>query len=313
MKPTAFIENSNPFPTYFVSHGSPTFLYETDPYGDKGARQFLRKWGKNLMESWKPDYLIVLSAHWQADAENGPNLVEIAVPKEQDGENELIYDFYGFPNHLYQEKFRSRNPYVVSHLIEQHLVQGGFKAKLTQRGIDHGVWVPLKVAFDGQSESKLLNIPLVQVSLLHDANSFDGHARLGQLLDHFRRSQIWDAGQERYLKGAIICSGMSVHNLRDLKFHTNEHTPPMPYTVTFSKLLHHSLKTQLMPGELRIDKLKEIEVSHLDLLYQAHPTLEHFIPLAVAAGTNENVERVYNSDTGSFAWGIYKFGEDPKL
>ena len=32
-----FIQNPTPFPTYFFSHGGPTFMYELDDFGNKGA------------------------------------------------------------------------------------------------------------------------------------------------------------------------------------------------------------------------------------------------------------------------------------
>lgn len=299
--------NPHPFPTYFVSHGGPTFMYESDPFGDKGAWNIIRNWGTAVKTVWKPDYLIVVSAHFQSHG--GTDAVEIAVPPVKDGENDLIYDFYGFPKHMYEETFFSRNLYNVSKEIERHLIQNGFKPKLTERGIDHGVWVPLKVAFGGDQGVELPDIPLVQVSLLQDETDFDAHYKLGKTLDYFRKNLIWDESQQRYLKGAVICSGMSVHNLRDIQFHTGLPLLPRPYTAPFSELLYDSFCGELEPQQSRFEKVKTIQLRNLCLLQQAHPTVEHFIPLVVALGMDDKVERIYNSDTGSLAWGIYRFGE----
>lgn len=288
-------------------------MYETDPHGDKGAWNTIRQWGAKVKSQWKPDYLIVVSAHYQSHL--GPNTVEIAVPDVQDGENDLIYDFYGFPRHMYEETFFSRNLHHVSREIEHHLNLNGFEARLSVRGIDHGVWVPLKVAFGGDDGPELPDIPLIQVSLLHNESDFDAHYKLGKALDHFRKNLIWDESQHRYLKGAIVCSGMSVHNLRDLQFHSGLPPAPRPYTQPFSELLRETFCGELSLSQKRLDKVKTIQLQNSHLLSLAHPTLEHFIPLVVALGMDKQVERVYNSDTGSLAWGIFRFGEayDPLI
>lgn len=56
-------KNPHPFPTYFVSHGGPTFMYEDDAFGNKGAWNLLKKLGTQIKKEWKPDYIIVVSAH----------------------------------------------------------------------------------------------------------------------------------------------------------------------------------------------------------------------------------------------------------
>ena len=47
------------------SHGGPTFMYELDDFGNKGAWNTVKKIGNNIKKNWKPDYIIVISAHWQ--------------------------------------------------------------------------------------------------------------------------------------------------------------------------------------------------------------------------------------------------------
>lgn len=61
-----FIQNPTPFPTYFFSHGGPTFMYELDDFGNKGAWNAVKKIGNNIKKNWKPDYIVVVSAHWQS-------------------------------------------------------------------------------------------------------------------------------------------------------------------------------------------------------------------------------------------------------
>lgn len=312
-----FIKNANPFPSYFFSHGGPTFMYETDTFGDKGAWKTIKKLGSEIKNEWKPDYIIVVSAHWQSSL---PNLVEISIPKNDSSENPLIYDFYGFPKHMYQEEFHSKNSAFVAQEIKNQLELGGFNSSLTKRGIDHGVWVPFKVAFSDyntqspvQPDHKSLDLPdtsVIQVSLTSSEQDFTTHYKLGEILSKFRDNQIWDEKRQQYLKGMIICSGMSVHNLGDIRYGLN----PRPYASQFNELLTNTLTNS--PNILQ--SLLSLQTIHKSLLKQAHPTLEHFVPVVVASGTldshtEEKVKELYNSELGSLGWGIYQFGDDYKL
>lgn len=319
--PQAFKPNPSPFPTYFVSHGGPTFMYKNAEFGNKKAYAALRDLGNIIKNKYKPDFIVVVSAHWQL---KGSKAVEIAVPstppKLDKDENSLVYDFYNFPDHMYQEWFRSLNSAFLSEEIRQKLEDNGFHSSLTKRGIDHGVWVPFKVAF---SDYDTLNPPpkgvdpgldlpntrLIQVSLTGYEKDFDTHFKLGQVLDFFRQNLIWDPVEERYLKGMVITSGMSVHNLRDIRNFLANPTGVMPYTKTFNDLLG---KTLVNSPDL-LDNLNKLKTEHEKLLYLAHPTLEHFVPVVVASGIISNspkepIHELFNDNQGSLGWGIYQFG-----
>lgn len=313
--------NPKPFPTYFFSHGGPTFMYENDDFGNKGAWRTIKKLGQTIKNEWKPDYIIVVSAHWQL---TGSNLIEIAVPPAKISsdleENPLIYDFYGFPDHMYKEELHTKNSRFVSEEIRQELKKNGFSAQLTKRGIDHGVWVPFKVAFSDKTnlDKKALDLPaldlpetaLIQVSLTGLEKDFDTHFKLGKVLSHFRENLIWDPVQERHLKGMVICSGMSVHNLRDIGLALRSGKKAMPYAAAFNGLL----KTTLVNTPDLLNKLNNIKSENGQLLAKAHPTLEHFVPLVVASGVinhneSEPIKELYNDEQLSLGWGIYQFGE----
>lgn len=308
-------KNPHPYPAFFVSHGGPTFMYEDDPFGDKGAWNTIKKLGTQIKTQWKPDYIIVVSAHWQS---SGRKHIEINEPKSG-SENPLVYDFYGFPDHMYKEEFHTNNNKFIALQIKEELEKGGFTSEHTKRGIDHGVWVPLKVAFldyntlsKEQPTVKGLDLPetaLIQVSLTADEKDFDTHYKLGKILSKFRDNLIWDESQQKYLKGMVVCSGMSVHNLRDI---TSFRTPgkTMPYARPFNQLLAKSIINT--PNAL--ENLKGLQDNYANLLYLAHPTLEHFVPIVVASGlldeTKEPVKELYNAELGSLAWGMYQFGND---
>lgn len=323
-------------PSYFFSHGGPTFMYENDSFGNKGAWNKVKTIGhqiKALPATEKPDYIIVVSAHWQSDA---PNTIEIGTTWANDGngENSLVYDFHGFPKHMYAEEFHSYNNAAVAKAIKSKLAESGFKTELTDRGIDHGVWVPFKVAFSGYNtltnpqpdykEKRKLDLPdisVIQVSLTSNDTDFNSHFKLGQALDFFRQNQIWDDVHQKYLKGMVICSGMSVHNLRDLGLsmqymQQNPTAKRLPYVKPFNDLVKLIVETDdSKSGSSSTTVISQLNDLKRDpLLRKAHPTLEHFLPLVVACGlandAKQNVKEIYNDELGSLGWGIYQVGNN---
>ncbi|CAN3357885.1 hypothetical protein DICA3_C15522 [Diutina catenulata] len=322
MSMAKFVANAKPFPTYFFSHGGPTFMYEDDDFGNKGAWKAVRKIGRTI-KKWQPDYIIVVSAHWQS---SGNNLIEVNVPSVPSAENELIYDFYGFPNHMYKEEFHSKNAPLIGEEIVNHLKQSGFNSKLTKRGIDHGVWVPFKVAFSDyntqtkpQPAVKGLDLPdtaVIQVSLTARDNDFDAHIKLGQALNQFRLNNYWDESAQKHRRGLIVCSGMSVHNLHDLGRAMSMGGKAMPYVKPFNQLVKKVLETPRSSGSELIDRMLSIKADNATLLRQAHPTQEHFMPMVVAAGIasegNQQAKELYNDELLSLGWGVYQFGDDYK-
>ncbi|CAN3372997.1 hypothetical protein DIRU0_C14246 [Diutina rugosa] len=308
--------NTKPFPAYFFSHGAPSFLYEDDDFGDRGAWKTVKKIGR-LIKKWQPDYIIVVSAHWQS---TGSNLVEVNVADAPSAENKLIYDFYGFPKYMYQEEFHSLNAPVIGEQIKAHLEKNGFNSRLTKRGLDHGAWVPLKVAFSDyntktnpQPEEKGLDLPdtaVIQVSLTANDRDIDAHFRLGQVLNYFRTHQVWDESKNRYARGLIVCSGMTVHNLGDIGRGLSAPGGVMPYTKPFNRWLTSTLTG---PGDKR-EAITKLQKENPTLLYNAHPSLEHFLPAVVGAGVasenDEPIKELYNNDFSSMGWGIFQFGKD---
>ena len=317
--PKTIIKNAHPFPTYFFSHGGPTFMYEDDSFGDKGAWNKIKKIGTQIKQKWKPDFILVVSAHWQSSR---PNLIEINRVKNKTLENPLIYDFYGFPNHMYKEEFHSTNDEFIAEAVKQELQANGFESKVVERGIDHGVWVPFKVAFSDyntqtrpQPEVKGLDVPcpVIQISLTSNDNDFDAHYKLGKVLNFFRENSIWDKRQNKYLSGMVICSGMSVHNLRDLGVAFRMPGGVMPYVKPFNQKL-----TQLLEQEKGDNLKKGLFNLQLDpLLRKAHPTLEHFLPVVVAGGiadkSGDKIKELYNAELASLGWGIYQVGDSPSV
>lgn len=74
----------------------------------------------------------------------------------------LIYDFYGFPTHYYKQKYPNKGSRLLADKVMGLLKENGVKVSGVDRGLDHGIWVPFKVAFD--PEENPLQIPIVQGS-----------------------------------------------------------------------------------------------------------------------------------------------------
>lgn len=307
-----FDETKPKTPVFFFSHGGPTFMYPEDEFGgDKGAYQKTKSIGKYIQNTIKPNFIIVVSAHWQS---NSNDRVEIGVPsiysknafsskQSKDlldpEELDLIYDFYGFPDHMYKEKFHAKGSVELAQDIQQTLSSNQVDSKLISRGLDHGVWVPFKVAFSSNNPKDKewdIDCPLVQVSLSASDN-FEFHHKLGQALAKYRE-----------LGGLVICSGMSVHNLRDLGI-AMQRGKTLPYVPKFGNLLSSIVTGS--NGDERLEKLDGLQENERQLLYRAHPSLEHFMPIVVASGAsfNEKAQELYNNSTLSLGWGIFQFGE----
>jgi aromatic ring-opening dioxygenase catalytic subunit (LigB family) len=79
--------------------------------------------------------------------------------------------------------------------VAELLTSNGETCKKENRGFDHGVFIPLKLAVPDA------NIPIVQLSL-HSSLDFERHVKLGEMLSPLRDEGV-----------LIVCSGQTTHNL----------------------------------------------------------------------------------------------------
>lgn len=185
----------------------------------------------------------------------------------------------------------SSNPSNISALVLDHLRSTGVPAQPIKRGIDHGVWCPLKVAFqkpypeDMTPEQRSLNeqattnassvlpasLSLTQVSLPTSDASIDS-LKLGAALRGLR-----DQGF------AIVGGGMSVHNLRDLMRSFAlaggrglGKPQPNAYSESFLKALTEAMTVP--PASKDEDKWnKALKLDRRSDFLPAHPSAEHFL------------------------------------
>uniref|UniRef100_A0A7E4UR28 LigB domain-containing protein n=1 Tax=Panagrellus redivivus TaxID=6233 RepID=A0A7E4UR28_PANRE len=291
---------STRLPVYFLSHGGPTFMYRDGAGGQPDAWDFINGLGKHILNDIKPKTILVVSAHWASGDETsdagytyspakGATAIQIAHGPDADGNHKLIYDFSNFPAHMYKEKFPSKPNLKLAKNVKSTLAASGIESEIVDRGIDHGVWVPFKVAFpDG-----LGDIPLIQVSLFNSEDP-ERHYKLGAALAPLRDQGV-----------LIVTSGMSVHNLL---FRRNP--GPFKFSAEFDELLKDAVEAQ--EGQDRLNALTHLLT--LPVARDAHPTYEHILPIHVAAGAafDDKAKRLFTAVSGSLAWGEYIFGDDVK-
>ncbi|QIX00701.1 hypothetical protein AMS68_006218 [Peltaster fructicola] len=266
-------------PTYFLSHGGPTLIEDTE----HPAYAKLQEIGQEITTKVKPKAVIVFSAHWQGE----PGTIEINAATTQD----LIYDFYGFPRHLYAHKFPNTGSPELARRIQSLLGEAGIKSRKVSRGLDHGVWVSFSVAFNPQTNP--LQVPLVQVSLYGNENPVM-HYKLGKALETLRNEEV-----------LIIGSGMAVHNLRDFR-RSYGMTGAMPYAKSFDVALKQAAEVPSSERETALATL----LTRSDAR-QAHPTFEHLLPVHIAAGAagDDSGKQLWTLPEGSLSWAMYRFGE----
>ena len=108
----------------------------------------------------------------------------------------MIFDYHGFPPETYRLEYPVAGSPKLARAVAD-LTGAGLAAELDPvRGLDHSVFVPLKVAFPSA------DIPVVEMSV---DLSLDPalHLAAGRALAPLRKDDV-----------LIIVSGMSYHNLR---------------------------------------------------------------------------------------------------
>ena len=236
-------------PSIFLPHGGgPCFFMEwtmgpADTW-DK-TRAFLESIRPSLPE--QPRAMVVISGHWEEDV---PTASAAKSP-------ELIFDYSGFPPETYELTWPAPGSPELAAKVESMLRGAGLPAAVSPtRGYDHGVFIPLKVAFPEA------NIPVVTLSL---ASSLDPalHLAVGRALAPLRDEGV-----------LIIGSGMSFHNLR--AFFTGR---ALERSQEFDRWLTETIESPAAERDARLKEWKKAPSATF-----AHPREEHLIPLMMPAG-----------------------------
>ncbi|HRW16748.1 4,5-DOPA dioxygenase extradiol [Amaricoccus sp.] len=230
---------SDRMPVVFLGHGSPMNVIEDT--------EFSRAWTKLGQSLPRPQAILVVSAHWMT---TGTTLVDVsAMPR-------TIYDFYGFPEALYQERYPAPGQPELARevitLLKSHRAQED-----DRWGLDHGAWAVLKYLYPGA------DVPVFQVSI-------DMSRRLEHQLEIGRAlSELRDRGV------LVLGSGNVVHNLRAMR----PGAPPMDFAEAFDTLFAERLSDRDFSALADRERLGT-------LLSAAHPTVDHYLPALTIAGAS---------------------------
>ncbi|SEK78204.1 DODA-type extradiol aromatic ring-opening family dioxygenase [Halomonas daqiaonensis] len=242
-------------PSLFISHGSPMLALTPG-----SAHDFLRQLGGE----WEPKAIVVVSAHW----ESRQLLVSTSARPE------TIHDFGGFPQALFDCQYPALGEPELAMRLAREL-----NAVPTERGLDHGAWVPLMLMYPEA------DIPVVSLSLPVEWSNAELMA-LGEKLAALREEDI-----------LVVGSGSLTHNLAELQ----ALEAPMPAWVgEFADWTHDRLEAD--------DRSALLDWESAPNARKNHPTPEHFQPLLVAMGAGGQAKRLHHSvEHGVLAMDLYAF------
>src|SRR3982750_58350 len=132
---------SGRLPTLFIPHGGgPCFFMETPPQFPRDMWDGMAGYLKGLADAvgQRPKAVLVISGHWDAER---PTLNVADKPG-------LLFDYYGFPEHTYRLTYPVDGAPALAGQVRELLAQAGFDSAMeSERGLDHGVFVPFKLVY----------------------------------------------------------------------------------------------------------------------------------------------------------------------
>lgn len=268
-------QTSTACPSLFIPHGGGPCFFMDWTWGPADTWDGLGDWLSHLAErlNLTPKAIIVISAHWEE--------ADFAVTAQPTPP--LLYDYHGFPAHTYQLSYPAAGAPELAQKVVDLLQGSGLSARLEHnRGLDHGVFIPLKLIYPQA------NIPVLQLSLKHGLDPAI-HLAAGRAIASLRDEGV-----------LIIGSGSSYHNMQG--------SGP-----AFSAA---ALRFDNWLGEAACAPTTEQRAQMLTQWLQApearlsHPREEHLLPLMVAAGAagNDLGQRIYRQPIMDIMLSAYGFG-----
>ena len=247
-------------PALYIGHGAPMLLDD-------------QLWTSQLKEVAgkieRPSAILIVSAHW----ESAP--ITLSNPAAN---TPLVYDFSGFDRKFYEMTYNSPDASALAAKVTALMPKTESVAQ-SNRGLDHGAWVPLRVMYPNA------DIPVLQMSMpTSDPGTL---LELGRRLRPLREEGV-----------LIIGSGFMTHGLPFLRDWSIDAAAP-----GWSSEFDHWAKDALSRGDV------ETLAAYKDLapaVAFAHPTVEHFTPLFVTLGAASNPEDVPETLIEGFWMGLSK-------
>jgi 4,5-DOPA dioxygenase extradiol len=255
LQETSLQMNTARLPSIFVSHGSPMLAITRTP-----AHEFLAQLGTELP---RPRAVLMVSAHWETET---PMVNAVA-------RNQTIHDFRGFPQALYEIQYPAPGDATRASRIAALLDAAGFPTGIDQtRGLDHGAWVPMMLAYPDA------DVPVLQLSVQSHLGPAHAYA-IGQALAPLRAEGV-----------LIIGSGSFTHDLRRFRGQAVD-APETEDVTSFSAWMDQAITAH------EVDALLHYR-TRAPHAADEHPTEEHLLPLFTAlgaAGDTPTARRLHNS------------------
>ena len=258
-------------PSLFIAHGAPLLAIENNEY-----TQFVKQLGKTMP---KPRAIVLFSAHWEA-----PNQ-RVSMVDEYD----TIYDFGGFPEALYRIQYPAKGDKDLTEEIKDLLGKQGVPFDVdTNRGLDHGAWVVLRMLYPDA------DIPVISMSVNQHLTP-EQQYQIGKSLSSLREQDI-----------LIIGSGGTVHNLRVVGWDKDGKVNDQ-WAIDFDQWLEKNL------NNWDLESLFDYYALAPNAQVAVPPYgKEHFIPLLYAMGAADDqkqaklLHRSYRY--GNLSHSVWQFG-----
>lgn len=223
-------------PALFVSHGAPPTLDEPQWLND------LFEWAQTMP---KPRAIVIVSAHW----ENAPAAISASAAGTP-----LVYDFGGFHPRYYTLRYDTPDATDLARRLAGVLgAQGQEVHQYTDRGLDHGAYIPLMAMYPDA------DVPVLQVSM--PSQDPADLLRLGERLRELRDEGV-----------LVIGSGFMTHSfaaMRDPRLFGH-----VDAFDTWAAEMAHAGDVDALMGYL--DRAPGARI--------AHPTADHYVPLLLTMG-----------------------------
>lgn len=258
-------------PSFFVAHGAPLLAIEDNEY-----TQFLQKLGSELP---KPKAVVVFSAHWESPVQQVGDVDEYST----------IYDFYGFPQELYEIQYPAKGAKDIAGEIKELFRKEGIPFAVdTSRGLDHGAWVVLRLLYPKA------DIPVVSLSVNQQLPPEEQY-KIGRSLSSLREKDV-----------LIIASGGTVHNLRAIGWERDGMVNDQ-WAVEFDQWLEKQL---MIWDTAKLFQYEEL-APHAAMAVPGYGK-EHFIPLFYAMGAADDVRKAKllhrSYRYGNLSHSVWQFG-----
>jgi aromatic ring-opening dioxygenase catalytic subunit (LigB family) len=267
--------NPDRMPVAFVPHGGGPWPFVEVGLGERSELDALAAYLRALpgLPPRKPAALLVVSAHWEAPA---PTVMTSPRPP-------MLYDYYGFPPASYAITWPAPGEPRLAARVRTLLAGAGFEtAEDSERGFDHGTFVPLKLAYPDA------DVPTVQLSLKAGLDPRE-HLAMGRALAPLRDEGVF-----------IVGSGMTFHNLRAFRDPRSA-----PAAEAFDAWLREAATGAPAERDRRLADWARAPAARA-----THPREEHLLPLMVVAGAagDDRGTIPYNGTYAGLRISAYHFG-----